>query len=138
MAFVYNGLLERIRHCPPQYGKGRYAASLRGFAEPLETFKRGVDKNGNLGGIIAFNSTDGQISKCMSGNWFLSNKSTAIGVGTGGIIGMNESEKDITGLINAAFVGRQLASADTNRRSRYLLMLIRWMSCMQRLPEWYL
>ena len=52
-----------------------------------------MDKNGNLGGIIAFNSTDGQISKCMSGNWFLSNKSTAIGVGTGGIIGMNESEK---------------------------------------------
>ena len=74
-----------------------------------------MDKNGNLGGIIAFNSTDGQISKCMSGNWFLSNKSTAIGVGTGGIIGMNESEKDITGLINDAFVGRQLASADTNR-----------------------
>ena len=74
-----------------------------------------MDKNGNLGGIIAFNSTDGQISKCMSGNWFLSNKSTAIGVGTGGIIGMNESEKDITGLVNAAFVGRQLASADTNR-----------------------
>ena len=28
---------------------------------------------------------------------------------------MNESEKDITGLVNAAFVGRQLASADTNR-----------------------
>lgn len=74
-----------------------------------------MDQNGNLGGIVAFNSTQGSVNQCMSGNWFLSNKSSAIGVGTGGIIGMNESEKDMNGLINGAFVGRQLTSADTNR-----------------------
>ena len=38
-----------------------------------------------------------------------------ISVGTGGIIGMNESEKDLSFLLNRAFVGRQLRSANTNR-----------------------
>lgn len=49
--------------------------------------------NGNLGGITAYNSTTGSLNSCVSGKWFLNNKSEAIGVGTGGIIGMNESEK---------------------------------------------
>ncbi len=74
-----------------------------------------MDKNGNLGGIVAFNSTQGSVDQCMSGNWFLSNKSSALGVGTGGIIGMNKSEKDMSGLVNGAFVGRQLTSAETDR-----------------------
>ena len=43
------------------------------------------------------------------------NKSNAIGVGTGGIIGMNESEKDMSYLVNGAFVGRQISKVDTNR-----------------------
>ncbi len=71
--------------------------------------------NGNLGGIAAYNSTEGSLSHCVSGKWFLNNKSEAIGVGTGGIIGMNESEKDLSYLVNGAFVGRQIASGSTNR-----------------------
>ena len=43
--------------------------------------------NGNIGGITAYNGTAGQLSECVSGKWFLNNKSEAIGVGTGGIIG---------------------------------------------------
>lgn len=65
--------------------------------------------NGNVGGITAFNETEGSITNCVSGNWFLLNRSEAIGVGTGGVIGMNESVKDLTGLVNGAFVGRQVS-----------------------------
>ena len=46
-----------------------------------------MDKNGNLGGIIAFNSTDGQISKMyVPENWFfIEIRSTAISVSTGSV-----------------------------------------------------
>lgn len=71
--------------------------------------------NGNIGGITAYNGTDGAVEKCVSGNWFINNKSEALSVGTGGIIGMNESEKDLNYLVNGAFVGRQLKNAATNR-----------------------
>lgn len=71
--------------------------------------------NGNVGGVTAFNGTSGSVNKCVSGDWFLVNKSQSIGVGTGGIIGMNESEKDLNYLVNGAFVGRQLSKGDTNR-----------------------
>ena len=37
------------------------------------------------------------------------------GGATGGIIGMNESEKDLNYLVNGAFVGRQLKNVATNR-----------------------
>lgn len=74
-----------------------------------------MSSNGNLGGITAFNGTTGSVNKCVSGNWFLVNKSQVIGVGTGGIIGMNESEQDLSYLVNGAFVGRQLATSGTNR-----------------------
>lgn len=74
-----------------------------------------MSSNGNIGGITAFNGTTGALTECVSGNWFLVNKSEAPGVGTGGIIGMNESEKDLSKLINGAFVGRQLSSTQTNR-----------------------
>lgn len=71
--------------------------------------------NGNIGGITAYNGTDGTVEKCVSGNWFINNKSEAISVGTGGIIGMNESEKDMVYLVNGAFVGRQIKNNATNR-----------------------
>lgn len=74
-----------------------------------------VETNGNLGGITAYNGTTGEMTGCVSGNWFLVNKSQAIGVGTGGVIGMNSSEKNLNGLINGAFVGRQLQNGVTNR-----------------------
>lgn len=45
----------------------------------------------------------------------MNNKSEAIGVGTGGIIGMNESENDLQYLVNGAFVGRQIKAGTTNR-----------------------
>ena len=74
-----------------------------------------MTKNGNIGGITAYNGTTGELTECVSGNWFMVNKSDAIGVGTGGIIGMNESEKNLSKLVNGAFVGRQLSEAKTNR-----------------------
>lgn len=74
-----------------------------------------MSNNGNLGGITAYNAPAGEVSYCATGNWYLNNKSEAIGVGTGGIIGMNESEKNLTFLLNHAFVGRQLKAGVTNR-----------------------
>lgn len=74
-----------------------------------------MDTNGNVGGITAFNATTGELTGCVSGNWFLANNSEAIGVGTGGIIGMNESEKDLSFLVNGAFVGRKIKSVGTDR-----------------------
>lgn len=74
-----------------------------------------MSTNGSVGGITAYNAPTGSVTKCATGNWYLNNKSNAIGVGTGGIIGMNESEKDLTFLLNRAFVGRQLSSGVTDR-----------------------
>lgn len=71
--------------------------------------------NGNLGGIAAYNSPTGLLRYCATGNWYLNNKSDAIGVGTGGIIGMNESTENQSFLLNQAFVGRELSDGDTNR-----------------------
>lgn len=75
-----------------------------------------VSSNGNIGGITAYNGTKGEVEYCVSGNWFLENKSEAIGVGTGGIIGMNESEKDLSYLVNGAFVGRKLGGDGATNR----------------------
>lgn len=89
-----------------------YRDGTRVTKDRLQLF---MTKNGNIGGITAYNGTTGELTECVSGNWFLANKSDAIGVGTGGIIGMNESEKNLSKLVNGAFVGRQLSSGDTNR-----------------------
>ncbi len=72
-----------------------------------------MSTNGNVGGITAYNT--GAVDYCATGNWYLNNKSNAIGVGTGGIIGMNESGQDLSFLLNQAFVGRELASGATDR-----------------------
>ena len=74
-----------------------------------------MENNGNLGGITAYNAPAGEVTYCATGDWFLNNKSEAIGVGTGGIIGMNESVQDLSFLVNQAFVGRQTGSEQTNR-----------------------
>lgn len=71
--------------------------------------------NGNLGGITAYNAPAGTVRYCATGNWYLNNQSDALGVGTGGVIGMNESEKDLSFLLNRAFVGRQISTDQTNR-----------------------
>ena len=55
-----------------------------------------VSSNGNLGGVAGYNAPTGELNRCVSGSWLLVNKSDGIGVGTGGIVGMNESEKDLS------------------------------------------
>ena len=74
-----------------------------------------VSSNGNLGGVAGYNAPTGELSRCVSGSWLLVNKSDSISVGTGGIVGMNESEKDLSFLLNRAFVGRQLTKQNTSR-----------------------
>lgn len=74
-----------------------------------------MSNNGNVGGITAYNAPTGSVNYCATGNWYLNNKSNAIGVGTGGIIGMNESEQNLSYLVNQAFVGREISKEDTNR-----------------------
>lgn len=68
-----------------------------------------------IGGIAGCNAPSGALDRCVSGDWLLVNRSDSISVGTGGIIGMNESEKDLSFLLNRAFVGRQLRTGNTNR-----------------------
>ena len=91
-----------------------YASSGKPVAQG-RTMQIIVTGNGSLGGIAGCNAPSGALERCVSGNWLLVNRSDSISVGTGGIIGMNESEKDLSFLLNRAFVGRQLRSANTNR-----------------------
>lgn len=91
-----------------------YASSGKPVAQG-RTMQIIVTGNGSLGGIAGCNAPSGALERCVSGDWLLVNRSDSISVGTGGIIGMNESEKDLSFLLNRAFVGRQLRSANTNR-----------------------
>lgn len=91
-----------------------YASSGKPVAQG-RTMQIIVTGNGSLGGIAGCNAPSGALERCVSGNWLLVNRSDSISVGTGGIIGMNESEKDLSFLLNRAFVGRQLRRANTNR-----------------------
>lgn len=91
-----------------------YASSGKPVAQG-RTMQIIVTGNGSLGGIAGCNAPSGALERCVSGNWLLVNRSDSISVGTGGIIGMNESEKKLSFLLNRAFVGRQLRNANTNR-----------------------
>lgn len=91
-----------------------YASSGKSVAQG-RTMQIIVTGNGSLGGIAGCNAPSGALERCVSGDWLLVNRSDSISVGTGGIIGMNESEKSLSFLLNRAFVGRQLRSANTNR-----------------------
>lgn len=91
-----------------------YASSGKPVAQG-RTMQIIVTGNGSLGGIAGCNAPSGALDRCVSGDWLIVNRSDSISVGTGGIIGMNESEKNLSFLLNRAFVGRQLRSANTNR-----------------------
>lgn len=91
-----------------------YAASGKSVAQG-RTMQIIVTGNGSLGGIAGCNAPSGALDRCVSGDWLLVNRSDSISVGTGGIIGMNESENDLSFLLNRAFVGRQLRNTNTNR-----------------------
>lgn len=91
-----------------------YASSRKPVAQG-RTMQIIVTGNGSLGGIAGCNAPSGALDRCVSGNWLLVNRSDSISVGTGGIIGMNESEKNLSFLLNRAFVGRQLRTGNTNR-----------------------
>ena len=91
-----------------------YASSRKPVAQG-RTMQIIVTGNGSLGGIAGCNAPSGALDRCVSGDWLLVNRSDSISVGTGGIIGMNESEKDLSFLLNRAFVGRQLRTGNTNR-----------------------
>ena len=91
-----------------------YAASGKPVAQG-RTMQIIVTGNGSLGGIAGCNAPSGALDRCVSGDWLLVNRSDSISVGTGGIIGMNESEKNLSFLLNRAFVGRQLRTGNTNR-----------------------
>lgn len=91
-----------------------YASSGKSVAQG-RTMQIIVTGNGSLGGIAGCNAPSGALDRCVSGAWLLVNRSDSISVGTGGIIGMNESENDLSFLLNRAFVGRQLRRANTNR-----------------------
>ncbi|WP_455558959.1 hypothetical protein, partial [Agathobaculum hominis] len=91
-----------------------YASSGKTVAQG-RTMQIIVTGNGSLGGIAGCNAPSGALERCVSGNWLLVNRSDSISVGTGGIIGMNESEKHRSFLLNRAFVGRPRRSANTNR-----------------------
>ena len=91
-----------------------YAASGKSVAQG-RTMQIIVTGNGSLGGIAGCNAPSGALDRCVSGDWLLVNRSDSISVGTGGIIGMNESEKNLSFLLNRAFVGRQLRTGNTNR-----------------------
>ncbi len=71
--------------------------------------------NGNVGGITGYNAPTGKVNDCASGNWFLANRSEAAGTGTGGIIGVNEGESGLSGLVNHAFVLRITREGATGR-----------------------
>ena len=76
-----------------------YASSGKPVAQG-RTMQIIVTGNGSLGGIAGCNAPSGALERCVSGNWLLVNRSDSISVCTGGIIGMNESEKDLSFLLN--------------------------------------
>ncbi len=111
--YINSGSSKQVENLRYSSGTGTSAGSSTTVSDGrLQMY---MNTNGNIGGIVAYNGTTGAVNDCVAGKWFLVNKSEAIGVGTGGMIGMNESENNLSRLVNGAFVGRQLSNADTNR-----------------------
>ena len=62
--------------------------------------------NGYLAGVTAFNALHGSVTNSASGKWFIyGNGISGDGV-VGGVIGQNESEQNLSGLVNCAAVRR--------------------------------
>ena len=96
-------------------GTGGYAAVYTtGLAENQLTValrgsatKRTEEAAGYLGGVTGYNTNTGVISETATGKWFVycdnGNVDNAV---IGGMIGQNESDKDMTNLLNCAAVRR--------------------------------
>ena len=96
-------------------GTGGYAAVYTtGLAENQLTValrgsatKRTEEAAGYLGGVTGYNTDTGVISETATGKWFVycdnGNVDNAV---IGGMIGQNESDKDMTNLLNCAAVRR--------------------------------
>lgn len=71
--------------------------------------------NGSLGGITACNTSTATLEYCISGRWYLDNRSASQYSALGGIIGTNESDQDTRFLVNQAMVLRESAQKSTER-----------------------
>ncbi len=71
--------------------------------------------NGSLGGITACNTSTATLEYCISGRWYLDNRSASQYSALGGIIGTNESDQDTRFLVNQAMVLRESSQKSTER-----------------------
>ena len=82
--------------------KNQLTVALRGSAT-----KRTEEAAGYLGGVTGYNTDTGVVSDTATGKWFVycdnGNVDNAV---IGGMIGQNESDKDMTNLLNCAAVRR--------------------------------
>ena len=82
--------------------KNQLTVALRGSAT-----KRTEEAAGYLGGVTGYNTDTGVVSETATGKWFVycdnGNVDNAV---IGGMIGQNESDKDMTNLLNCAAVRR--------------------------------
>ena len=82
--------------------KNQLTVALRGSAT-----KRTEEAAGYLGGVTGYNTNTGVVSDTATGKWFVycdnGNVDNAV---IGGMIGQNESDKDMTNLLNCAAVRR--------------------------------
>ncbi|MBS7315662.1 MAG: discoidin domain-containing protein [Clostridiaceae bacterium] len=62
--------------------------------------------NGHVAGIAALNAPSGLLQKCATGRWYVLNNSTDPDSTGGGMIGLNEAERELTMLLNFADVQR--------------------------------
>lgn len=73
-----------------------------------------MEQKGIVGGITAWNGTEGSVCRCVSGNWSVRNQSVSTDDAAGGIIGINVSGQNLGYLINLAAVEGTGVDGDTS------------------------